>query len=141
MFARVADGNRGRGMTSHMTDVLEHIQHASMAIKAITTAGAHIPFPWSGKCRCTLDGQLGQGCWPHTAQRVRAARGEPAGVRAASEGGSDCHVSRCLEQGEYQADLERKKRGWRCVSSCLENVTVQYFVCVAKFYVTVLRNH
>lgn len=81
-----------------MTDVLEHLQHASMAIKAIT-ACVHIPFPWFGKCRSTLDSPLGQGCWPHTGQRVRAAQGELAGVRAASEGGSDCHVSRCSEQG------------------------------------------
>lgn len=46
---------------------------------------------------------------------MRAVLGELAGVQDASEGGSDCRESRCLERDEYQGDLERK--GWEVIRS------------------------
>lgn len=56
-----------------------------------------------------MDAQLGQRNWPHTGSHGRAALDAPVSVPDASGGGSDCHVSRCLEQDGSQGDLERKE--------------------------------
>lgn len=61
-------------------------------------------------CRCTAGRQQGRDRWPHRGCRGRAALGEPAGGRDASEGGSDCRESRCLERDEHRGDLEEKER-------------------------------
>lgn len=52
---------------------------------------------------------------------MRAAAGNPAGVRGSSGGGSDCRECRCLERDELGEDLEEETRWWDVYFDPTEN--------------------